>query len=464
MSEQSIPVFTSTSMTNEEKPTPTLAEVVRKYDTEQLIKFLREENDDLKLDKDDLKIIHKEKTTGRNFFMLSKQDFRDCGFKVGPATTFADFAKSLDADIISILPFKPETVDIDSNDEDLKYCVTDLKRNIRLYGSASEINEAERCHYISSIIHASIHITRKITNKTIIPKCQFEIIGNERTDLVDYAIKVKDNSGNNKLIAITEAKQSEVLLGFGQNILQLTASYQKNENKRKQKAEQAFSNDAFDYLYGVVTIAIEWYFILYTPKKFYCLKNRYSINIDKSALEDNSRFCQDVKKVVQVLVSLLKDRVEVDESPDRYWRLTYTAVSLAGKGKYLAVELASFIRNEFLEQEKLQRKIRSFIPIDNSENLREWDYKNDFGEDALKKLYQAQEACQRLILLRLFTMHLSNLSEQAKNRLFLAFSRSNSFGVLEHNALLDALAHPVKGLNLVDYDELGFDLINNAKL
>ncbi|CAG8838104.1 16581_t:CDS:2, partial [Gigaspora margarita] len=32
----------------------------------------------------------------------------------------------------------------------------------------------------------------------------------------------------------------------------------------------------------------------------------------------------------------------------------------------------------------------------------------------------------------------------AKNGLFVAFSRSNSFGVLEHNALLDALAHSVK--------------------
>ena len=93
-----------------------------------------------------------------------------------------------------------------------------------------------------------------------------------------------------------------------------------------------------------------------------------------------------------------------------------------------------------------------------------WDYKKDFGEDAWKKLYRDREARQRFILLRLFTMHLSNISNQAKNGLFIAFSRSNSFGVLEHNALLDALAHPVKGLNLFEYDELGFDLINNAKI
>ena len=93
-----------------------------------------------------------------------------------------------------------------------------------------------------------------------------------------------------------------------------------------------------------------------------------------------------------------------------------------------------------------------------------WDYKKDFGEDAWKKLYRDREARQRFILLRLFTMHLPNISDQAKNGLFIAFSRSNSFGILEHNTLLDALAHPVKGLNLFEYDELGFDLINNAKI
>ncbi|CAG8856082.1 10271_t:CDS:2, partial [Gigaspora margarita] len=53
---------------------------------------------------------------------------------------------------------------------------------------------------------------------------------------------------------------------------------------------------------------------------------------------------------------------------------------------------------------------------------------NKFRLDALKKLYRDREARQRLILLRLFTMRLPNLSEQAKNGLFFAFSRSNSFG------------------------------------
>ncbi|PKK57762.1 hypothetical protein RhiirC2_797469 [Rhizophagus irregularis] len=89
-----------------------------------------------------------------------------------------------------------------------------------------------------------------------------------------------------------------------------------------------------------------------------------------------------------------------------------------------------------------------------------WLFDNDNEEDddiEDDDLYQDHEARQRFILLRLFTMRLPNISDQAKNGLIIAFSRSNSFGVLEHNALLDTLAHPVEGLSLSKYDELGFD-------
>ncbi|CAG8773240.1 31580_t:CDS:2, partial [Gigaspora margarita] len=55
-------------------------------------------------------------------------------------------------------------------------------------------------------------------------------------------------------------------------------------------------------------------------------------------------------------------------------RLTLFAISLVDRKKYLAIELSSFIRNEFLEQEKLQKKIWSFIPSadEDNESLREW--------------------------------------------------------------------------------------------
>ncbi|RIB13486.1 hypothetical protein C2G38_1728632 [Gigaspora rosea] len=81
-------------------------------------------------------------------------------------------------------------------------------------------------------------------------------------------------------------------------------------------------------------------------------------------------------------------------------RLTLFATSLIDKKKYLAIELASciipfsfdaiscyarifnffaIIRNEFVKQEKIQKKIRSFIPLadNNNEDLREWVHQPD---------------------------------------------------------------------------------------
>lgn len=67
------------------------------------------------------------------------------------------------------------------------------------------------------------------------------------------------------------------------------------------------------------------------------------------------------------------------------------------------------------------------------------------------KLYQARLAHHRNIVLREFTRRLPNISEQAKNGLFDAFSRSDEFEAMEYNDLLDALANSVKGWNLNEY-------------
>ncbi|SRR6266487_883475 len=65
------------------------------------------------------------------------------------------------------------------------------------------------------------------------------------------------------LICITEDKLERNLIeGFAQNIKQLECSFQTNMRKRKRE-----DDDDFDYLYGIVTTARDWYFLLYTPGK-----------------------------------------------------------------------------------------------------------------------------------------------------------------------------------------------------
>src|SRR3954471_1123302 len=67
--------------------------LVENWDTETLIDFLKEQN--LKLDDDDLGILRNEKITGLSFLDMTKDDFKECGLKIGSASLLAKEAKSL---------------------------------------------------------------------------------------------------------------------------------------------------------------------------------------------------------------------------------------------------------------------------------------------------------------------------------------------------------------------------------
>ena len=49
----------------------------------------------LKLDKDDIKILRKEKIAGSDFLELTEEKFRNLGFTLGPATRLAQFIEGL---------------------------------------------------------------------------------------------------------------------------------------------------------------------------------------------------------------------------------------------------------------------------------------------------------------------------------------------------------------------------------
>jgi hypothetical protein len=277
ISETNTPASTATSFTaTEEKNAPTLAEVVRKYKTKELIDFLSKE-EDLELVQEDYDIIEKERVTGRAFLKITEEKLRSYGMPGGPSSDLADFAKELGKrklksfssyktlkdlndvlrkygidsnDIKKIPPFVPEPVKIDEVDKHFQYCITDIKRKMGIIGSAKSSNEAVRCSYIEAILLSAMYIVKDITRKRISLEPQFEVVGEEATGRVDYAIKKIIDSLNEELICITEGKQNQEVLGIMQNIMQLESSY--HTNKRKRKASEAFDDD-FDYLYGIVT-------------------------------------------------------------------------------------------------------------------------------------------------------------------------------------------------------------------
>jgi hypothetical protein len=90
-------------------------------------------------------------------------------------------------------------------------------------------------------------------------------------------------------------------------------------NKRKRKADVAFEDD-YDYLYGIITTATEWYFLLYTTEGISCTsETEFHISLTKAmAKEENvAKLCENVKQVMEVIVGLLIDRAEVEKEPDK---------------------------------------------------------------------------------------------------------------------------------------------------
>ncbi len=118
------------------------------------------------------------------------------------------------------------------------------------------------------------------------------------------------------LICVTDDKPERNLIkGLAQNIKQLESSFQTNKRKRKRE-----DGDDFDYLYGIVTTARDWHFLLYTPGKIsQGNKLPFSIEFSEDALnkesEEYKSLRNGVKKALGVVVGLLKDRACAEDDP-----------------------------------------------------------------------------------------------------------------------------------------------------
>ncbi|PKY61666.1 hypothetical protein RhiirA4_486955 [Rhizophagus irregularis] len=154
-----------------------------------------QKEEDLELDDDDLEIIRKEKVNGRDFLKLTEEKLERHGMKMESASRLADFAKEckerkkrsfssyktlkdlkevlakygIDSNGIgAIRQFPPKTYTLEDNDEELIQCVKEIKRRLGNMGTLlADSNEAMRCEYISAILHASLYIVKRITEKEI---------------------------------------------------------------------------------------------------------------------------------------------------------------------------------------------------------------------------------------------------------------------------------------------------------
>ncbi|KAF0391238.1 hypothetical protein F8M41_010768 [Gigaspora margarita] len=316
---------------------PTIDEIldideIREYDTEQLVVYLQSVKT-LKLDEDDLSILRKEKYTGVNFLKITEEKLRGNGLRDGPAERLADFAKeycerkrhkyssikslkdvlkdySIDSDNISKIPlFEPQIHDIEDNDKYFQNCISNILIRIKSYGSlATNSNKKMRREYVSTILHAALRIAEVGSDSIFRMDVEYEVNGKKYYGATDYAI-MESKSGN--LICITEDKMDRSIQeGIAQNIRQLESSHDVNKKKRKRG-----ENEDFDYLYGIVTSAREWYFLLHDPGKI-SISNAtpFIIQYHEKAWDKESdeykNLCKNTKKVLSIIAGLLLDKVD----------------------------------------------------------------------------------------------------------------------------------------------------------
>ena len=95
----------------------------------------------------------------------------------------------------------------------------------------TDANEATRCEFISSILHASIAIAKKLTSRDIFIVFQKDVSGEDTTGRVDYAIKSLED-----LLCITEGKPRNIKIGYAQvSLFVLSVYWFWNDRRKKTK-------------------------------------------------------------------------------------------------------------------------------------------------------------------------------------------------------------------------------------
>ncbi|CAG8733747.1 2859_t:CDS:2, partial [Funneliformis caledonium] len=102
-------------------------------------------------------------------------------------------------DITCISQFIPPIHTINESAPKFKLCIDDILHRIKNMGPVVDSNEAMRCEYISTILHTAVSI---LSDLVITP--QANIIGEENTGCVDYAIKKIISEMLEEIICITE--------------------------------------------------------------------------------------------------------------------------------------------------------------------------------------------------------------------------------------------------------------------
>ncbi|GBC42280.2 hypothetical protein GLOIN_2v1788170 [Rhizophagus irregularis DAOM 181602=DAOM 197198] len=214
----------------------------------------------LKLEKSYFEILRKEEISGFTFLDITKEDFQSYGLKAGPTITLAKFIEGLSQKLRNYSLLKTlddlkeilcRNKEINNEDKAFNHCMKDIILKFSNVETMTDVNKVTHCEFISLILYASIAIAKKLTSQNIFIVLQKNISGEDATGRVDYVIKSLED-----LLCITKGKPRNIKIRYVQNLAQLKSAFQTNKKKWTVN-DQAFGNDYFDYIYGIVTTGTE---------------------------------------------------------------------------------------------------------------------------------------------------------------------------------------------------------------
>jgi len=87
--------------------------------------------------------------------------------------------------------FSLQTHEIKDSDKHFELCMAEILVRLKNYGTlVVDSLEAMRNEYVVAILHTAINITRDSTGEELSMRPEYEVIGDESTGRVDFAIKV----------------------------------------------------------------------------------------------------------------------------------------------------------------------------------------------------------------------------------------------------------------------------------
>ncbi|GBB88620.1 hypothetical protein RclHR1_01520005 [Rhizophagus clarus] len=131
--------------------------------------------------------------------------------------------------------FSLQTHEIQDDNKHFEHCIAEILVRLKNYGTlVVDSLEAMRNEYVVAILHTAINVTRDATGDELSMRPEYEVIGDESTGRVDFAIKhlrgytkyyISIIKAENLIRVAEDKPQRNVIEGFAQNIKQLESSF-----------------------------------------------------------------------------------------------------------------------------------------------------------------------------------------------------------------------------------------------